>query len=88
MFYDKIEELVTCAICMELPVKPVTTECGHNVCKVSQLKVCSSLFRKKANAIQLVSATNYITIVNIFLCAITELSAEVLQGGSLRLSSL
>ncbi|XP_062593706.1 E3 ubiquitin-protein ligase UHRF1-like [Saccostrea cucullata] len=32
-FLQKVEELFTCICCQEIVFKPVTTECGHNVCK-------------------------------------------------------
>ena len=29
-----------CAVCMDLPCKPITTECGHNICKVRDFIIC------------------------------------------------
>lgn len=34
-FLDKVQELFICICCHELLKMPVTTECKHNICKVS-----------------------------------------------------
>ena len=32
---SKIQETFNCIVCQEVVYQPVTTSCGHNICKVS-----------------------------------------------------
>lgn len=34
-FLDKVQDLFICICCQELLKQPITTECKHNICKVS-----------------------------------------------------
>lgn len=34
-FLNKVEEVFLCICCQEVVYQPVTTECQHNVCRVS-----------------------------------------------------
>lgn len=42
-FLNKVEELFRCICCQEIVYMPVSTECKHNICKVSTVKpiLCS-----------------------------------------------
>lgn len=34
-FLNKVEEVFLCICCQEVVYQPITTECQHNVCRVS-----------------------------------------------------
>lgn len=67
-FLQKVEELFTCICCQEIVFKPVTTECSHNVCKVSINS--SQSFRNRKIIIYFVDVKNNVTPINAILSSL------------------